>query len=82
MILQVFYMSLLFLYIGVVVIPKVAKIVEFLNVDQPKDFLGSFCGGSVFVGGILRKIPMGTGGILEVMAGLGSCIDIFGGHFT
>ena len=47
-----------------------------------KDFLGSFCGGSVFIGGILRKIPMGTGGILEVTTGLGSCIEIFGGRFT
>ena len=32
-----------------------------------KDFLGSFCGGSVFVEGILCKIPIGTGGNFDVI---------------
>ena len=34
-----------------------------------------------FVEGILRKIPMGTGGVLDILAGLGNCIEIFGGRF-
>ena len=45
------------------------------------DFLGSFCGGSGFVEGIMHKIPMGTGGVLDIIAGLGGCIEIFGGRF-
>ena len=47
-----------------------------------KDFLGSFCGGSVLIGGILHKIPIGIGGILEVVVGLDYFIEIFGGRFT
>ena len=47
-----------------------------------KDFLCSFCCGSAFVGGILRKILIGTGGILEVIAGLDDCSEILDGHFN
>ena len=57
-----------------------AKIAEFSNEGQ-QGFSWFFLWWSDFVGGILCKIPIGTGGVLDCIVGLGNCIETFGGRF-